>query len=229
MTPGDRLERQIRFLTEIDRLKGIFRQTWLMDQSRRENSAEHSWHLAVMVTILAEHAAPAPLDLLRVLRMVLVHDLVEIDAGDTLVYDDVAARDKAQREQRAADRIFSLLPPDQTSALRALWDEFEARATPEARYAAALDRLQPILHNYFTQGRGWREHGITADRVLACNRHMAEGSPTLWAFVERLVADAVAKGYLPAGPSMQYDSTHASELPRPVTSGSIDSFPEDAR
>lgn len=202
MPPSERLEQQIRFLVEIDRLKGVFRQTWLVDQSRRENSAEHSWHLALVAMLLVEHAATERLDLLRVLQMALVHDLVEIDAGDTFVYDEQAALDKPQREQAAAERIFGLLPPDQARQLRALWDEFEARATPEARYAAAMDRLQPILHNYYTQGRAWREHGVTADRVLARNRHMADGAPALWAFVETLIADSVRRGYLAAGDNL---------------------------
>jgi putative hydrolase of HD superfamily len=196
MSDPSRLAQQIDFIVEIDKLKRVFRQTWLMDQSRKENDAEHSWHLAVMVILLQEHAKEQGLDLLRVLKMVLIHDLVEIDAGDTFVYDAVGALDKAQREQRAADRIFNLLPADQAAELRRLWDEFESRSTPESRYAAALDRLQPILHNYFTEGRAWREHGVTSEMVTARNRHIAEGSPALWEFVEGLIRDAVAKGYL---------------------------------
>ena len=197
MAEDDRLARQIGFLLEIDKLKRVLRQTWHLDQSRKENDAEHSWHLAVMAVLLAEYAAEPELDLGRVVKMVLVHDLVEIDAGDTFAYDEVAARDKPEREQRAADRIFHLLPPDQAQEVRRLWDEFEARHTPEARYAAALDRLQPILHNIHTQGRAWREHGVTSDRVLARNRHMADGAPQLWQFAEGLIRDAVRKGHLP--------------------------------
>ena len=189
----DRLSRQVRFLREVDRLKQVFRQTWLLDRSRKENDAEHSWHLAVMAMLLREHAHPA-VDLPRVIQMLLVHDLVEIDAGDTFCYDD--DDHKAQREHAAAQRIFALLPPDQADALRGLWEEFEARRTPEAQYAAALDRLQPLLHNYYTQGAAWREHGVKADQVLQRNRHIAEGAPALWAFAEDLIRDAVAKGYL---------------------------------
>ena len=189
----DRLSRQVRFLREVDRLKQVFRQTWLLDRSRKENDAEHSWHLAVMAMLLREHADPA-VDLPRVIQMLLVHDLVEIDAGDTFCYDD--DDHKAQREHAAAQRIFALLPPDQADALRGLWEEFEARRTPEAQYAAALDRLQPLLHNYYTQGAAWREHGVKADQVLQRNRHIAEGAPALWAFAEGLIRDAVAKGYL---------------------------------
>ncbi len=191
-----RLGRQIGFILEIDKLKSVLRRTWLTDQSRRENSAEHSWHLALMTVLLREYAAEKDLDVLRVVKMVLIHDLVEIDAGDTLVYDTVGARDKRAREEKAADRLFRLLPPDQAAEIRGLWEEFEDRRTPEARYAAALDRLQPILHNYHTQGRAWKEHGVTSAMVIDRNQHIAEGSPSLWEFVQGLVRDAVAKGYL---------------------------------
>ncbi len=196
MTDHARLVQQIGFLVEVDKLKQVLRQTWLMDQSRRENDAEHSWHVSLLAVLLVEHAAEPGLDLLRVVKMLLIHDLVEIDAGDTFAYDEVGALDKAEREQRAAQRIFGLLPPDQAAILRALWDEFEARQTPEARYAAALDRFQPILHNYVTQGKAWRQHGITLQQVLTRNRHMAEGAPALWEYAESLARDAVRKGYL---------------------------------
>ena len=195
-TDQPRLAQQVGFLVEVDKLKHILRQTWLMDQSRRENDAEHSWHVSLLAVLLIEHAAEPGLDLLRVVKMLLIHDLVEIDAGDTFVYDEVGARDKAEREQRAAGRIFGLLPPDQEMAIRSLWDEFEARQTAEARYAAALDRFQPVLHNYFTQGKAWRQHGITSGQVLTRNRHMAEGAPALWEHVQTLVREAVEKGYL---------------------------------
>jgi len=191
-----RLAKQVEFLVEIDKLKQVVRRTWLTDKSRRENDAEHSWHLGVMAILLLEHARQPQLDLLRVLKMLLVHDLVEIDAGDTFVYDDAGAVDKAERETAAADRVFGLLPADQAAELRAIWEEFEARQTPEAKYAAALDRFQPMLHNYRTQGKAWREHGIPAAQVIARNQHMAEGSPSLWEYAERFVVDAVAKGYL---------------------------------
>lgn len=196
LSENSRLSQQVHFLVEIDKLKQVLRQTWLMDKSRRENDAEHSWHVSLLAVLLIEHAAEPGLDLLRVLKMLLIHDLVEIDAGDTFVYDEVGAQDKPEREERAARRIFGLLPADQGEMLRALWDEFEARRTPDARYAAALDRFQPILHNYFTEGKAWRQHGITSQQVLARNRHMAEGAPALWEHVQALVADAVQKGYL---------------------------------
>lgn len=192
----DRLARQIAFIVEVDKLKRVFRQTWLMDTSRRENDAEHSWHLAMMAVLLSEYAGRPALDVLRVLTMVLVHDLVEIDAGDTFVYDEEAAKDKTQREQAAADRLFAMLPDDQAAEVRGLWEEFEARQTPEARFAAALDRLQPILHNYYTRGKAWQEHRITRAQVIASNRHMAEGAPELWEFARGLIDDAVRRGYL---------------------------------
>jgi len=193
---ADRLARQIAFLREADRLKQVFRQTYLLDRSRKENDAEHSWHLALMAVLLAEHAAAPGVDLLRAVQMVLVHDLVEIDAGDTFCYDEAGARTKAARERAAADRIFALLPADQAALVRGLWDEFEARRTPEAKYAAALDRLQPLLHNVFTEGAAWREHGVTADQVRARNAHMAEGAPRLWALARELIDRAVARGHL---------------------------------
>ena len=191
----ERLGKQIRFILEIDKLKGVFRQTYLLDGSRKENDAEHSWHLALMAVLLAEHAAE-PVDLPRVVKMVLIHDLVEIDAGDTFCYDEAGNADKARRERAAADRVFALLPPDQAGRIRELWDEFEARETPEARYAAALDRLQPLLHNLNTQGAAWREHGVAVGQVIARNRHMAEGAPGLWDYAERQIRRAVDKGFL---------------------------------
>ena len=194
----DRLARQIAFLLEIDQLKTVLRRSYLVDGTRLENSAEHSWHLAVMAMVLAEHAA-APVDSLRVLKMLLAHDIVEVDARDTYVYDEVGALDKAEREGQAADRIFGLLPPDQEQELRGLWDEFEARETPEAKFAAALDRLMPLLHNYQTQGRSWQEHGIVRRQVLTLNAHIADGSEALWRFAQSLIEEAVTKGYLSPG------------------------------
>lgn len=192
---GERLERQIGFLIEVDRLKGVLRQTLITGGERRENSAEHSWHFAVAALLLAEHANE-PVDALKAARMALVHDLVEIDAGDTFVYDTAARAVQAERERAAAERVFGLLPPDQAGELRALWDEFEAGETAEARYAKALDRLLPVLLNYHTQGHAWRAHGVTADRVRAVNSRMAEGSAALWDYAAALIDRAVAEGYL---------------------------------
>ena len=196
MTDDDRLSAQLEFVLEIDRLKQVVRQTWLTDRSRQENDAEHSWHVAVMALVLGEYAADPGVDLGRVVRLLLIHDLVEIDAGDTFVYDTAGRRDQADRERRAADRIFGLLPADQGAHLRGLWEEYEARETPEARFAAALDRFQPLLHNVRTHGAAWQAHGIRRDQVIEQNRHMAEGAPALWRVAERLIDDAVAHGYL---------------------------------
>ncbi|MEA2693024.1 MAG: hypothetical protein QOJ16_2411 [Acidobacteriota bacterium] len=193
----DRIARQLEFILEIDRLKGIERRSWLLHSERRENSAEHSWHLAIMAMVLAEHAAE-PVDLLKVVEMVLVHDIVEIDAGDTFRYDTAGEADRAEREGRAADRLFAILPAEQGAHLRARWEEFEARQTPEARFAAALDRLMPMLHNLHGNARGWRENGVTAERVLATNAVMGEGAPSLWQVARALVEQAVADGMLPA-------------------------------
>ncbi len=191
-----RFEQQLRFIQEIDRLKQILRRTFLMDGSRRENDAEHSWHLAVMAMLLAEYATDSQLDANRVIKMVIVHDLVEIDAGDTYLYDERAGEDKSERELRAADRIFGLLPEDQASELRALWEEFEARATPEARFALALDRFQPLFHNYCTKGISWQQHGVTSQQVLRRLAVMQDGSPPLWDYAQRLIRESVEKGYL---------------------------------
>jgi putative hydrolases of HD superfamily len=192
----DRLARQLEFVAEIDKLKHIQRQTLLMNGTRQENDAEHSWHIAVMAILLAEYAPGSKLDVLRVLKMLLVHDLVEIYAGDTFCYDDKAAADKADRETMAADRLFCMLPTDQAQDLRQLWEEFEARRTPEACFAAALDRLQPLLHNYATRGAAWKKHGVTSGKVMERNRHIGEGAPALWRYAEALIREAVSKGYL---------------------------------
>jgi putative hydrolase of HD superfamily len=193
----DRLKRQIGFIVELDKLKTILRQSWLADGSRRENSAEHSWHIAAMALVLAEHAnADMDLDLARVVKLLLIHDVVEIDAGDVLVYDIAGNADKAERERRAAERIYGMLPEDQAAELRALWEEFETGETDEARFAAALDRLMPLLHNFLTEGRAWRQHGITADQVLARNAGIAAGSTVLWDYARELIEEAVERGYL---------------------------------
>jgi putative hydrolase of HD superfamily len=196
MPDTTRLQQQIDFLVEIDKLKHVLRQTWLLDQSRYENDAEHSWHIAVAAILFLEYADDPKVDVLRVIKMLLVHDLVEIDAGDTYAYDQKACLDQAEREQKAAERVFGLLPPDQAAEFRGLWEEFEARQTPEARYATALDRFQPLLHNYLTGGRAWLDHAVTSDRVLARNRSVVDGAPLLGQYAEDLIRDAVAKGYL---------------------------------
>ncbi len=193
---NERLKKQIEFIIEIDKLKQIYRRTVLMDGSRLENDAEHSWHLAVMAIILPEYAAQKNLDILRVIKMVLIHDVVEIDAGDTYLYDEQATKDKVEREQKAADRLFRLLPEDQAEEFRTLWEEFEERATPEAKFAASLDRFQPLLHNYVTEGKSWKKHGVTSDKVMQRGQHMREGAPTLWEHAKTLIQHSVEKGYL---------------------------------
>lgn len=190
----DRLARQLQFVLEIDRLKSVYRRTYLVDGSRSENSAEHSWHLALLAMVLSEHANES-LDVFKVIKMVLIHDIVEIDAGDTYIYGDQAG--KEERERTAAERIFGLLPPDQEHEFRALWEEFESAQTPEARFASALDRFMPQLHNYHTQGRSWQEHGISAERVLERNVEISDGSVVLWEWTQVLIERAVEEGFLP--------------------------------
>jgi len=196
-----RLAQQIAFIAEVDKLKEIFRQTLNTQSRRAENDAEHSWHLCLCVLVLAEHANHAALDVLRVLKMVIIHDLVEIDAGDTFAYDTARMAGQHEREALAADRLFGLLPEDQCKEFRSLWDEFEARTTAEAKFAASVDRFQPMLLNCLTQGAAWNRHGVTQDRVLARNRYIAEGSTELWTFAEKMVQDAVDARHLEPGPA----------------------------
>lgn len=192
-----RLERQIAFIIETDKLKHILRKARVLGADRYENDAEHTWHLALMALVLQEHANDPNLDLARVMKMLLIHDIVEIDAGDTFAYDEKGHEDKQEREQKAADRLFGLLPEEQRDEVMALWHEFEAHETPEAKFALALDRLHPMLLNFHNEGQSWRENGITSDRVLKRNAVIGEGSETLWSYAERMVRQAVERGYLP--------------------------------
>jgi putative hydrolase of HD superfamily len=191
-----RLESQVQFILEADKLKEVLRQTVCTQSRRRENDAEHSWHLCLAVLVLAEHANLPGLNVLRVLEMLILHDLVEIDAGDTFAYDAAGRAGQHDREARAADRIFGLLPPDQARSFRAAWDEFEERRTPESRFAAAIDRFQPMLLNLATEGAAWRRHGVTADRVEARNAPIAEGSAALWSYMAAQIRAAVETGIL---------------------------------
>lgn len=191
-----RFNRQIEFILEVDKLKHTLRKTILMDRSRRENSAEHSWHIALAILVLSEYADDKDIDLYRVMKMLLIHDLVEIDAGDTYCYDDEGRKDQRLREEKAAERIFKLLPADQSKAFRDLWNEFEARATPESRFANALDRIQPFLHNYFTQGQIWQENNIKRHQVESRMKPVKNGSTILWNYVSGLIEDSVKKGFL---------------------------------
>ncbi|HYC70639.1 MAG TPA: HD domain-containing protein [Opitutaceae bacterium] len=196
----DRLARQMAFALEADKLKGVIRRTRLPHAQRLENSAEHTWHIVLMAVLLAEHVDTADLDLGRVLKMLLVHDLVEIDAGDTFGYDTAGHADKRDREVRAAERLFGMLPDEQAAEFRALWEEFEAVATREARFALAMDRLQAVMLNAASAGGSWREHRVTYDRVVARNRVIEDASPVLWQFALRLIDDALKQGHLPAAP-----------------------------
>ena len=190
---NERLEQQMRFLLEADKSKEIVRQTYLADGSRKENDAEHSWHLALMCAILSEYANEK-IDVGRTMARVLVHDLVEIDAGDTYAYDEAGNADKRQRELAAAERIFRLLPEDQAVRMRGLWDEFEEGTTPEAKFANTLDKIQPVLLNDASGGRSWREHQVEEARILARNVHTPEGSKILWEYARGRIQKNVENG-----------------------------------
>ena len=198
LIPGQspRFQKQIEFILEVDKLKHVLRQTILMDRSRQENSAEHSWHIALLVLVLAEHSKETDIDFFHVMKMLVIHDLVEIDAGDTYCYDDKGRENKAQREEIAADRIFGLLPADLVAEFRGLWDEFEKRETAESRFANALDRVQPFLHNYFTDGQTWRVNNINSRQVQERMRPVKDGAPDLWDYVNALIGSAVKRGIL---------------------------------
>lgn len=192
----DRLAKQIQFLREIDGLKTVLRMTSVADRSRRENSAEHSWHIATMAVTLAEHA-PADVHVDRVVRMLLVHDIVEVDAGDTFAFDVAGNHDKADRERAAADRIFGLLPTETGTVFRALWEEFEAGETPDARMANALDRFAALLQNTaHGDGGTWRAHGVSREAVLRRMDPIRQGLPALWPYVLETLEHAVAAGHV---------------------------------
>ena len=188
-----RLEQQIRFITEIDKVKNIFRQTYLADGKRKENDAEHSWHIALMAYLLQEHAEE-PVDVPRVMLMVLIHDLVEIDAGDTYAYDSEGAKTKREREVRAAERIFGLLTEDQGRYFRELWDEFEAYESADAKYAHLLDNFQPLLLNDASGGRSWSEHDVKKSQIYKRNEKVAETSETVWECMQEIVQKHIDAG-----------------------------------
>ncbi|MCI8506333.1 MAG: HD domain-containing protein [Lachnospiraceae bacterium] len=195
METEDRLEKQLKFIMEADKSKQVFRQTYLSDGSRKENDAEHSWHLALMCAILDEYANET-VDTFRTMTMVLIHDIIEIDAGDTYAYDEVGNATKREREEKAAKRLFSLLPEDQAAYFRELWEEFEAGETPEAKFALTLDKVQPLLLNDAADGRSWKEHGVRVSQVLKRNEKTAEGSKRLWEHAEGLIEKNVGLGRL---------------------------------
>lgn len=178
-----RLEQQMDFILEIDKEKFIGRQTYLSDGKRKENDAEHAWHMAIMVFLLSEYVNES-IDVLKTIKMLLIHDIVEIDAGDTYAYDEDAKETQEEREMQAADRIFGLLPEDQGKELMALWREFEERKTPEARFARTMDNLQPMMLNAATDGKAWVDHGVKIGQILKRNAKTHEGSEELWKYAE---------------------------------------------
>lgn len=189
----ERLEQQLKFILELDKQKEIVRQTYLADASRKEGDAEHAWHLAVMAFLLADYANEK-IDVLKTVKMVLLHDVVEIDAGDTYAYDTAGNQTKRLREEKAADRIYGMLPEKQKQECRALWEEFERGETPEAKFANTLDKVQPVLLNDASGGISWREHGIEKSQIMERNAHTQEGSGALWEYAHRLIEENAAKG-----------------------------------
>lgn len=191
----ERLEKQIRFIVEIDKVKNIFRQTYLADAGRKENDAEHSWHIALMAYLLQEYAEK-PVDVSKVMLMVLIHDLVEIDAGDTYAYDDAGTETKRAREEAAADRIFGLLPEDQGKYFRELWEEFEAYESPEGKYAHLLDNFQPLLLNDASGGLSWQEHQVRKSQIYKRNEKIEETSETIWNCMKEIVQKHIECGHV---------------------------------
>ena len=191
---NERLEKQFDFFREIDKEKFIGRQTYLTDGERKENDAEHAWHMAIMTVLLAEYANEK-IDVLKTVMMLLIHDLVEIDAGDTYAYDEEGKKTQREREEKAAKRIFGLLPEEQGEKLMALWEEFEAYETPEANFAHTMDNIQPVMLNDATDGKAWLEHGVHLSQILGRNKKTAEGSKELWLYAyEKMIAPNAAKG-----------------------------------
>lgn len=192
---NERLRKQIEFLVTIDRMKEILRRTVLIDKSKRENDAEHSWHLALYAMILKEYCAEET-DIDKVIKMVLVHDLVEVYAGDTFAYDAAALLDKEKREKEAAAKLFGMLDADQRDEINALWEEFEQGKTPEARFALVCDRLQPLIHNFLTEGHTWQEGRVQAHQVLERNNIAGDTAPEIRSLIEKAVEISVEKGIL---------------------------------
>jgi putative hydrolase of HD superfamily len=189
------LFRQIELIKEVDKLKYILRKTKLFNSDRNENDAEHSWHLSLMAMILVEHAN-FPVDLLKVIKMLLIHDIVEIDAGDTFIYDTQKSHDNTAQEREAANRIFGILPPEQATELIALWEEFEEQQTNESKFARAMDRLEPLLQNTSNGGGTWTEFGVTYEKVYAKKKVIQRGSDSLWQYAEQLINESVEQGIL---------------------------------
>ena len=191
----DRMKQQIAFLMEIDKVKNIFRQTYLADGKRKENDAEHSWHLAIAAFLLKEYVAE-DVDVMKVMIMVLIHDLVEIDAGDTYAYDAEGAKTKRAREVAAANRIFGMLPEDQGGYFRELWDEFEAYESDDAKFAHLLDNFQPLLLNHESNGKSWTEHHVKKSQIYKRNEKIEETSPEVWERMKQIVEEHIALGHV---------------------------------
>jgi putative hydrolase of HD superfamily len=192
----DRFQKQLDFIVEIDRLKTVLRQSAIIDQSKRENSAEHSWHIAIMGTILYEYCDTDKVDLARAVKMALIHDIVEVYAGDTFAFDIEGYKDKQKREKEAADKIFGMLPENQGTELRELWEEFEAMETYDAKFAAAMDRLQPFILNYYTEGHTWKLGNVNSAMVYKRIGVLREACPDLWNNIDEMIQDSIEKGYL---------------------------------
>ncbi|MHA2080995.1 MAG: HD domain-containing protein [Candidatus Thorarchaeota archaeon] len=199
MEDKERFSKQMEFIVEMDKLKHIERQSALCDGTRQENDTEHSWHIALMAILLSEYANSIDIDLLKVIKMLLIHDLVEIYAGDTYAYDLVGNAHKEKREREAADRIFGILPEDQNEELLELWEEFESLSTPEARFASALDKLQPLILSYNNKGWSWKKHGVASSQIIESKKDIVKGSEDLWDYAKKLIQKSIDDGFLVEG------------------------------
>jgi len=186
------------FLTEVEKLKAVYRQNMVYDRSRHENSAEHSWHLALMAVVLSNEAIDPAVDIKTVIEMLLIHDIVEIDAGDTFLYDEGANLDKEEREDRAATRLFGLLPEDQRDRFISLWREFDARQTPNALFAAALDNMQPVVNHFVSEGYGIKNHALKSRQIIEKKEFIKDASPALWEYIRSVIAKSEERGYYSA-------------------------------
>lgn len=195
---SERLSKQMDFLIEVEKLKAVYRQNMVYDRSRHENSAEHSWHLALMAVILADEAIDPSVNIKTVIEMLLIHDIVEIDAGDTFLYDEGANLDKEEREGRAATRIFGLLPDEQRDRFISLWREFDARETPSALFAAALDNMQPVVNHFVSEGYGIKNHALKSRQIIEKKEFIKDASPALWEYTRSVIAKSEDRGYYSA-------------------------------
>ena len=199
MVDMERFSKQMDFIVEIDKLKHIERQSALCDGTRQENVTEHSWHISLMAILLTEYANNTDIDMLKVIKMLLIHDLVEIYAGDTFAYDAVGNSHKEKREKEAAKRIFGILPEDQNEELHSLWEEFESMSTPEARFASALDKLQPLILSHNNKGWSWKKHSIVSSQIVDSKKEISKGSEDLWEYAKKLIQKSIEAGFLVEG------------------------------